>query len=805
MNTLNRMFWKGLILLQMLFFSGQIISQEIYFFTEGTDVTFYDQGIVNVNDLGGSAFEYTHPPGLPQYYDKVPCSTISYEGESSLKFNYTSSSTGNWKVNIYRNDWSAIDLTIIDSIEFYVYSENELPTSALPLIGVNANNISGSGEIESTVYSAAAYNTTVPAGEWVKIKFPIDVITEDAANSELNFASVRSIIFNQSELDNSSRVIFIDKLVAFKSLDVVPSVTEFTATGYDSNTELNWDFPLEYLSYRIYASFDGGESYEIRDETKDSVYLDFVPEEAKNSTVHYRITAFVQEKESEPVENTAEIKDFTNEELLDMFQHYSFRYFWEGAHQATGMAMERISGDGTTVASGATGMGLMAMIIAYEREYQPREEIKDRVLKIFEFLENCSRYHGAWSHWYNAETYHTKPFTTPDDGGDLVETSYVAAGLIALRNYFSGSDTKSTQIREKASQLWEGIDWGWYRQGQNVLYWHWSPNYGFQMNMKIKGWNECMITYIMAASSPTHNVQKEVYDQGWASSGGIASKRTFYNYEINLSPDWGGPLFWLHYSFLGINPHELEDQYADYWQELVNTAMIHHAYAIDNPLGHTNYSDKCWGLTSSDDPTGYVAHRPHGVDNGTISPTAALASMPYTPEESMKALKYFYRERGSDLFGIYGPYDAFNDNHNWVKKGYIGIDQGPIVVMIENYRTELLWQNVMKDADIQTGLDKLGIQYPLTYNESAQVGSSDFGIYPNPSNGKITLELPYLAINKLCLFKLYHIDGQQVMSKNISNLGSRLSFNLAELPNGTYIAYIINGDIQYKTKLILQK
>ena len=284
--------------------------------------------------------------------------------------------------------------------------------------------------------------------------------------------------------------------------------------------------------------------------------------------------------------------------------------------------------------------------------------------------------------------------------------------MVALKHYFSGSDSKSTQIREQADQLWKEIEWDWYRQNnQNVLYWHWSPNYNFEKNMKVSGWNECLGTYIMAASSTTHGIPKEVYIDGWAKNGNMVNPdRNYYGYDINLSRDWGGPLFWIHYAHHGINPHGLKDEYADYWTEHVNTAKIHYEYGKDNPLNFENYSEKCWGLTASDDPDGYTAHKPIDNDNGTVSPTAALASMPYTPEESMKALKYFYRERGSELFGKYGPYDAFNDSRNWIKESYIGIDQGPIVIMIENYRTGLCWNMFMKNEDVQKGLKELGFK-----------------------------------------------------------------------------------------------
>jgi hypothetical protein len=789
----------------ILLFSVTGRSQEVFFFTEGTDVTFYDQGIVNVNSLGESTFGHTHPPNAPQYNDKMPCSTTAYKGATALKFNYTSAENGNWRATIYRNDWSTADISGLDSLSFYLFAENEFPAAALPLIGFRGVNKNGSGDVNSQLFPLENYNENIPANEWTKVKFPLSVLFNDSESNNLDFNQVKGIIFNQSESNGTSRLIFIDEISAFKSLSEIPAVENFVATGYDSHAELNWDFPLEDLAYRIYASFDGGQNFELRAQTSENYYLDFVPKQARNSEVFYRVVSTFQGNESEPAEASAQIRDFSDDELLDMVQRYTFRYFWEGAHQATGMALERSNGNGRTAASGATGMGLMAMIVAHEREYKPQEEIKNRILKILEFLENCERHQGAWSHWYNADTYETQPFTEDDDGGDIVETSFVAQGLIALKNYFGGTDAKSIQIRETANRLWRGIDWDWYRNGQNVLFWHWSPNFNFQKNMKVTGWNECLVTYVMAASSPTHSISKVVYDQGWAGNGAMVNPRTFYGHEIRLSPDWGGPLFWIHYSHLGINPRGLSDKYADYWQEHVNTAKIHHAYAVENPEGHTNYSEKNWGLTASDDPDGYTAHQPVHNDNGTISPTAALASMPYTPEESKKALKYFYRERGGDLFGIYGPYDAFNDERDWVQEAYIGIDQGPIVVMIENHRTGLLWNTVMQDADVQAGLDKLGFEYEVSTSAKRPEIEAEWKIYPNPAQDRVYVSMPGANFNQPVELKVFSPDGRTVAAKSFTPAGTEVSFDCSELPDGIYLLQLQNGENRFQMKLVVQK
>jgi hypothetical protein len=779
-------------------------AQEVWFFSEGTDLTFYDQGIVDVPNLGESYFEYTFPPGGPQWNDKIPCSTTAYSGSTSLKFNYSSSDNGNWKVKIFRNDWSTADLRGLDTLAFFIYSVEGMPATALPLLGFIAVEKDGTGELASTLFSLAGVNEDIPASQWTRVVLPLDEVMGDAANSQLDFSKTRAVVFNQSESDNSSRLFLADDVVAFKSLGEIPVPWDFRVTGYDSHADLRWTHPIPNLSYVISASFDGGATFQERIETTASSFMDFLPAEGKNKTIIYRIVSKAQGQTSLPLEEEVQIRDFTDDELMDMVQSYSFRYFWEGAHQPTGMALERSNGNGHTAASGATGMGLMAMIVAYEREYEPREEIKERILMILDFLETSDRYHGAWSHWYNANTGKTQPFSPNDDGGDLVETSFVVEGLIALKHYFTGDDAKSVQIREKSDMLWKGVEWDWYRQGdQDVLYWHWSPNVGWQMNMKIRGWMETLVTYIMAAASPDHGIPAKVYTEGWTRNGSIFNRRMFYNYAIYLAPNWGGPLFWIHYSHLGVDPYGLTDDHVSYWEEYVNTAMIHYEYAKDNPKNYENYSAHNWGLTASDDPDGYTAHMPWNNDNGTVSPTAALASMPYTPEQSMKALKYFYRERGSELFGSYGPYDAFNDSRDWVQEAYLGIDQGPIVVMLENHRTRLIWDLVNKDADVQAGLEKLGFWYDPTVATPKREVQLSFSLYPNPGDGNFTLRLPAFESGQKGDIKLYTLEGKLKRSQILDQSETR--FDWSDLASGFYVVQLQQGEALWYSKILIQK
>lgn len=396
--------------------------------------------------------------------------------------------------------------------------------------------------------------------------------------------------------------------------------------------------------------------------------------------------------------------------LLDSVQKRTFKYFYNFAHPASGMARERNS-SGDLVTSGGSGFGIMALVVGMERNYITRTQGVERLDRILDFLEKADRFHGVWAHWMNGNTGKVIPFSANDNGGDLVETSFLIQGLLTIRQYLNPANAEELELINRINTLWRAVEWNWYtRENQNVLYWHWSPDKGWAMNMQIKGYNESLITYVLAASSPTHSVAAPVYHSGWANSGGIRNGKTFFNIALPLGYDFGGPLFFAHYSFLGLDPRNLSDTYANYWTQNVNHSKIHHAYSIANPRKFVGYSDENWGLTASDNHQGYSAHSPTN-DLGVISPTAALSSFPYTPVESMKALEFFYYKLGDRLWGPYGFYDAFNLTEGWVANSYLAIDQGPIVVMIENHRTGLLWDLFMTAPEVKAGLTKLSFSF----------------------------------------------------------------------------------------------
>jgi hypothetical protein len=402
--------------------------------------------------------------------------------------------------------------------------------------------------------------------------------------------------------------------------------------------------------------------------------------------------------------------------LLELVQRQTFRYFWDFAHPVSGLARERSNVTPEhgleVVTTGGSGFGVMTIVVAAERRWISREDAVDRLLSMVEFLYRANSYHGIFPHWLDGETGATIPFSRKDDGSDLVETSFLLAGLLCVRQYFDRADAKEKQLRNRINALWHEAEWNWHtRGGSKVLYWHWSPNNGWSMNHEIRGWNECLITYVLAAASPRYAIDAEVYHRGWAGRPTFANGREFHGVKLPLGPDCGGPLFWTHYSFLGLDPRGLKDAYADYWEQNVNHALINYEHCVRNPHGFKGYGPGCWGLTSSDDHLGYHGHDPER-DLGVISPTAALSSFPYTPEQSMAALRHFHHRLGDRIWGEYGFVDAFSETNDWYADRYLAIDQGPIVVMIENYRTGLLWNLFMSCPEIQAGLRKLGFESP---------------------------------------------------------------------------------------------
>jgi hypothetical protein len=405
----------------------------------------------------------------------------------------------------------------------------------------------------------------------------------------------------------------------------------------------------------------------------------------------------------------------TEDALLDVLQGETLKYFWDFAHPVSGLARERSNRHSwpgaDVVTTGGSGFGIMALIAGVERGWLLRTEVARRILGMLDFLSEADSYHGVFPHFINGESGKAVPFSQKDDGADLVETSFLMMGVLCARQYFDRGERTERLLRRAADHLFRAVEWTWHTRRQNVLYWHWSPNYEWDMQHQIRGWNECLITYVLAASSPEHAIDPAVYHEGFATSPTFRNGKTYYDIKLPLGPadSMGGPLFFAHYSFLGLDPRGLQDDYANYWEQNRAHVRINRAYCVDNPHGFEGYGRDCWGLTASDTENGYTAHSPKD-DRGVISPTAALSSFPYAPKLCREVLGRFATM--PELWGAYGPKDAFSLHTGWIADSHLAIDQGPIVVMVENYRSALLWRLFMRCPEVRAGLKRLRFRTP---------------------------------------------------------------------------------------------
>ena len=513
---------------------------------------------------------------------------------------------------------------------------------------------------------------------------------------------------------------------------------------------------------------------------------------------------------------TATTGSMTDDEFLDMVQRATFRYFWDYGHPVSGLSRERLNSN-ETVTSGGSGFGIAAILTGIQRSLISRHQAAARIYKISNFLlHKADRFHGVYPHWLNGTTGKVIPFSQYDNGGDLVETAFLLQGLLTARAYFDGQDTTEIRIREMITTIWEETEWDWYRRSpySNVLYWHWSPNYGWQMNFKITGYNEAMIIYILAVASPTHPVPARLFRDGWAGSG-YTNPNSYYGNRLWVGQPYGGPLFFAHYSFMGFDPRGIKDAYCNYFNNNRSHTLINRAYCIANPYNHPGYNENSWGLTASDEPNGYSAHAPYSNDNGTITPTAALSSMPYTPVESIEALKYFYRTYFFQLWGEYGFKDAFNIRQNWFASSYIAIDQGPIMVMIENHRSAMPWNKFMSNPEIQPMLDSLGFVPDTVTSIDDPVlpeGLQLNGNFPNPFNPSTTVSFTVTKPSGV-LFSVYNAIGEKVYSELFESLSPgthEISWHARSergtaVESGVYFYTLTNGYGSLSGKMVLLK
>lgn len=657
---------------------------------------------------------------------------IFYTPPNALRLEWRSAAKGGWEAQIDVMKFRNREIYFQgDTLYFWCFSPHGISAADLPVLRVLDTNTNFSEPLKLQTLVG-----DLPPDRWVQVKIPLDRFST-ASIHPLDPHRLQSIIFAQSVPDATSHTMIIDEIgiddtgSSLRSSEVPSIPLGVIAKGYERHIDLTWNQQQDenIERYIIYRSLDGKEfvpvGIQIRGITR---YSDFIGK--SDQKVYYKLAAsdHMYRQSSLSLEASATTKQMTDDELLTMLQEACFRYYWEGSDPHSGMIRENVPGDDRIIATGATGFGIMALVVGVERGFITREQGAQRLSNIVAFLERAPRYHGAWSHFMEGKTGQSLPvFDMFDNGGDLVETAFLVQGLLAARKYFEGSSPEDIALYQRITRLWEGVEWDWYTKSpeSEAIYWHWSPDWAWHLNHRLTGFNEVMIVYLLAIASPTHPVPVDLYYTGWAgqseaainyrrSWGGTtdedryANGHSYFGIRLDVGVGRGGPLFFTDYSYMGFDPHTLTDIYTNYFENNRNMARINLAYCIENPGHHKGYGANAWGMTASDGPWGYAAQSPELKDDlGNITPTGALASFPYTPEASMAAFKHYYHDLGDRLWDIYGPRDAFNPDQDWYSPIFMGLNQAPITVMIENYRTGLVWKIFQSNPEIQRMLKRL--------------------------------------------------------------------------------------------------
>ena len=685
----------------------------------------YSQQVFFENSLSPNSYFYSEgrasaPSTLHLIDDKLPVETSTFvSAPNALELQWDSMPGGGWSVEIHLYEWRNRTPEFPGNyLWIWFFAPDGVSARNLPRMALRDKEGGFTEPID-----IGRFATDLAVGKWTRVRIPLSAF-RTASVQPFEPHRLNTLIFIQGAVDSVPHTLYVDDIRiedAPPHDHVPPAPKGIEAKGYERHFDITWQ-PVDDPSiaqYVIYRSVAGAPFQPVGVQRAGvNRFCDFTGD--PHMTATYRVTARTSTLRESPPSNqaTASTRPMTDDELLTMVQEASFRYYWEAAEPHSGMTRESQPGNDDMIALGASGFGIMAIVVGTDRGFITRQQAIDRLLKITAFLKTADRFHGVWPHFLSGSTGRVMPvFGIYDNGADLVETSFLMEGLLAARQYFKSDGSQGHELDQRITALWEGVEWNWFRATphHDALYWHWSPDYSFYIANRLTGWNEVMITYLEAIASPTHNIPPSDFYTGFAGETvgtPYANHQTFYAIPLDVGgPGTGGPLFFTDYSFMGFDPRGIKDKYTDYFVNNRNQALINQAYCIHNPNHWKGYGADTWGITAVDGPEGYVPYEPtQSLDDGTIAPTGAISAMAYTPEQSMAALHHFYRDLGAQVWDIYGFRDAFNLQRNWYSGITMGLNQAPMAVMIENYRSGLIWKNFMANPEIAPMLKSIGFR-----------------------------------------------------------------------------------------------
>jgi hypothetical protein len=508
----------------------------------------------------------------------------------------------------------------------------------------------------------------------------------------------------------------------------------------DQSIVLHWDRNRDpnLSGYRVYRSLSSEGPFTARNPSllTSPGFCDL--NVSNGQTNFYQITALTTTaQESLPSATlTAVPHPFaSDDEFLEYVQQTSFDYFWYGANPANGLVPDR-SATTSPCSIAAVGFGLTAIGIGIDHGWISRTQGVARVLTTLNtFLQGPQGPNASGMIGYHGWFYHFLDMNTAlraNSELSSIDTTLLLAGILYAKQYFDSTNTDETNIRTMADTIFNRVDWNWMARGTNAVSMGWFPPGSFLTDNWI-GYNEGMILYCLGLGAASNPLPASAWNR-WTSGYTWAT-----NYGQAFVPF--PPLFGHQYSHCWIDFRHITDSYMNshnstYFENSRRAAIAQRAYCMANPLQQVGYSSNVWGLTACDGPTGYAAHGapPAQNDDGTIAPTAPGGAMAFTPEYSLPTLRYFYSHYRPRIWTAYGFRDAFNLGAQWWASDTLGIDQGPIVIMIENYRTERVWRLFMQNEEVQRGLQRAG------FTRLAFV--SPLSLIHSPAAGNFTVSWP---------------------------------------------------------------
>jgi exo beta-1,2-glucooligosaccharide sophorohydrolase (non-reducing end) len=711
---------RGMVVIKFMFLLGFLSSTGT---SARADQNYSDQ-VFFENSLSQGNYFYSDgkitPPSTLELIDgKLPVDSDTFiSGPNALKLQWESAADGGWSAELKLYEWrNRTRIFPGTKLFFWLYAARGIRAADLPRLALRDTERNFTEPLE-----LGAYTQDIKPASWTRVGIPLASF-QTASVTPFQPHRVNALIFFQGKADATPHTLLLDDIRIEKEAPLhqtaPPSPANVQAKGYERHIDITWS-PAEdpaLAQYVIYRSV-GGDPFRPIGVQRPGVnrFCDYTGD--PHLTASYRVSARTSSlRESAPSSAaSATTHVMTDDELLTMVQEAGFRYYWEAAEPHSGMTRENTPGNDDIVAVGASGFGVMATIVAADRGFITHQQAIDRLLRVTEFLSTADHYHGAWPHFLSGSTGHRLPvFDMYDNGADLVETSFMMEGLLAARQYFRQDGPSGQELYQKITRLWRGVDWNWFRAmpQHDALYWHWSPEYAFHIANRLTGWNEVMITYLDAIASPTHGIPASDYYSGWVGEGignQYANGKSYFGIKLDVGGNTtGGPLFFTDYSFMGFDPRGIHDRFTDYFDNNRAQTLINQQYCIHNPHHWQGYGEDTWGLTAVDGPEGYTPYEAtFDLDDGTIAPTGAISAFAYAPQPSMAALKHYYRDLGAQVWSIYGFRDAFNLQRNWYSGITMGLNQAPMVVMIENQRSGLVWKNFMTNPEFQTALKNIG-------------------------------------------------------------------------------------------------